>query len=167
MERLEQVLLQGVREMQDRAMEDVLTLNTCRDTCGRTLLSICAWKGHSEAVQVLLTLWKRFVPGRPQDSAQRDGAAATSDATSADDSLRALSLSVLQVDSNARFTWNGCFGWTAYGVACFCGHLQVIETLRKCSWVNPWLGTEFAADCFDLSKIMHLWGGDPNNKYRL
>ena len=161
---LEQVLLQGVQGMQDRAMEDVLTLNTCTDSCGRTLLSMCAWKGHSEAVQVLLTLWKRFVPGRPEeDLAQKDGAATTR----ADESLRALSLRVLQVDSNARFTWNGCFGWTSYGVACFCGHLKVIETLRKCSWVHPWLGTEFAADCFDLSKIMHLWGGDPNNKHRL
>ena len=130
---------------------DVLTLNNCVDTCGRTLLSICAWKGFFECCQLLLTLWKRYT-----ESAAAAAAAAPSSS---------LHLRLLHVDPNVRFHWNGCYGWTSFGVACFCGHLKTIEILRRNSLVNPLLGTEFVHDCFDLSKILHEWGGDPNNKF--
>ena len=70
------------------------------------------------------------------------------------------------MDVNARFTFNGAFGWTAFSVAAFCGNSTCVEILRA-HHADPYLGTEFFPDSFDMSKVLFEWAGDPKNKHRL
>ena len=46
------------------------------------------------------------------------------------------------------------------GVASFCGHCKVVEKIRMYGG-NPYLGTTYFENVFDLSKVLHEWGGDP------
>ena len=102
-----------------------------RDTeCGRTLLSIAAWRGHGEVVEMLLCEWKRREVG-------------------------SLGQEVFRVDVDARFgPWNGTVGWTPFGVAAFCNHAEVIGILRR-HGANPLLGTSFHLDAFHLSTTIN------------
>ena len=102
-----------------------------RDTeCGRTLLSIAAWRGHGEVVEMLLCEWKRREVG-------------------------SLGQAVFRVDVDARFgPWNGTVGWTPFGVAAFCNHAEVIGILRR-HGANPLLGTSFHLDAFHLSTTIN------------
>ena len=91
-----------------------------RDLNGRTLLHVASWKGHYDVVELLLTAWKKAAAGSPSQAA-------------------------LRVDIDARFAWNKQEGWTAFSVAAFCGHADVIELLRR-NGANPLLGTSIHED---------------------
>jgi hypothetical protein len=119
----------------------LLTVDSVRDTYGRTLLSLAAWKGYSDICHYLLTEWKRYA------------------------TTNRVAARVLRAHPNARFTFNGAYGWTPLGIASFCGHCKTVEVLRYHGG-NPYLGTEYFEDAFALSHVLFEWGGDPNNQYR-
>merc|ERR1711977_505845 len=49
-----------------------------------------------------------------------------------------------------RFRWNNAEGWTAFSVAAFCGHADVVGVLRN-HGANPLLGTSFFKDSFAIA----------------
>ena len=75
---------------------------------------------RAATVELLLTAWKKAAAGSPSQAA-------------------------LRVDIDARFDWNNAKGWTAFSVAAFCGHADVIELLRR-NGANPLLGTSHHED---------------------
>ena len=65
--------------------------------------------------------------------------------------LKAMQLKVFRVDVNARFgPFNGADGWTAFSLAAWKGHAQIVQLLRM-HGANPLLGTSLSRDAFAIA----------------
>ena len=152
-----------LRELHQLAVEEVeygtdtpgVTADTrerVADGEGRTLLALAAFHNHIDVVRVLLTQWREIATSRDSRSTKETkGNIGHFHRELKAMKLKAMQLKVFRVDVNARFgPFNGADGWTAFSLAAWKGHAQIVQLLRM-QGANPLLGTTLSRDAFAIA----------------